>query len=260
MSNPTKPTDVGTNRTGVATSPLNSKDVASTARKAPTAARFEMDELVAARLAYSKEAPPVGTMPPPASLKGAAKAAVKAVQGKHSIVFLDLLGERLAFERTGVRLYDALLIKLEASEHHAGGPTREQVESIRDDELSHFALVKQAIENLGGDPTVMTPSADVAAVASKGLCAVLSDPRVTLTEALKAILIAELADNDAWTTLADLAERMDLEDLAAEFRNALAVEEEHLTRVRGWVATSVETMAGLEPTLAGDGDAVEVPH
>jgi rubrerythrin len=257
MSNPVKPADAGLNRTGIATSPFDSKDIAAAAKTAPTTPSFELEELSAVRLSYSREAPPVGTMPPPGSLKGAVKAAAKALQGKHPMVFLDLLGERLAFERTGARLYDALLIKLEAAGNHAGGPTREQLESIRDDELAHFGLLKQAIEDLGGDPTAMTPSADLAAVASKGIVAVVSDARVTLAEALKAILVAELADNDGWLTLADVAERIGQEDLAAAFRNALAVEEEHLMRVRAWVATSLEAMAGLEPRIPGDGGDAE---
>jgi rubrerythrin len=255
MSNPVKPTDPGTNRTGIATSPIDSKDIAETAQATPTAPRFEMDEMNAVRLSYSKQAPPVGTMPPPGSLKGVVKAAAKVLQGKHPMVFLDLLGERLAFERTGARLYDALLVKFEASATHEGGPTREQLESIRDDELAHFALLKQAMEELGGDPTAMTPSADVIGVASKGLLAVVSDPRVTLTEALKAVLVAELTDNDGWLALSDIAERIGQEEMAASFRNALAVEEEHLMRVRSWVATSMEAMAGLEPRADGDGSA-----
>ena len=171
-----------------------------------------------------------------------------AVRGKHPMVFLDLLGERLAFERTGTRLYDALLAKLEAAHEHPGGPTREDLERIRDEELQHFAMVKEALESLGADPTAMTPSADIAAVASEGLVEVLADPRTTLTEALKAILIAELADNDSWLVLADVAERLGHDELAGRFRSALVEEEDHLARVRSWLTAAVDGQAGLEPT------------
>jgi rubrerythrin len=254
MSNPAEPTDVGQNRTGIATSPLDARALIEGTREA-AAPRLDLEELSRVRLAYSAEVEPVGSMPPPASLKGAAKAALKVVQGQHPMVFLDELGERLAFERTGTRLYDALLVKVAAAHHHQGGPTRQDIEEIRDDELRHAAMVKTAIESLGADPTVVTPAADLAAVASQGLVAVLTDPRTTLTEALKAILIAELADSDAWVTLQDLAERLGHAEIAAQFRAAVVEEEQHLTLVRSWLATSIETMAGIgsRPADGSDG-------
>jgi hypothetical protein len=104
-----------------------------------------------------------------------------------------------------------------------------------------------AIQKLGGDPTVMTPSADVTAVMSMGLVQTLADPRVTLTQALKAILVAELADNDGWTALVDLVEQMGHDDLAQRFQEALAEEEEHLAQVRAWLTDAIMGQAGLPP-------------
>jgi rubrerythrin len=173
-------------------------------------------------------------------------------------VFLDLLGERLAFERTGTRIYEALMAKLEAADPHPAGPTRADLEEIRDEELEHFALLKQAIETLGADPTAMTPSADVIAVASHGLVEVVSDPRVTLTESLKAVLAAELVDNDSWLMLVDVAEGVGQDDLAQEFRRALAEEEDHLARVRTWLNEAVLGEAGIE-LEEGDGHAPSLP-
>ena len=248
MSNPVAPTDAGRNRTGIATSPLDSRALVEEARRATQSPRFDLSEISATRLSYSRAVEPVGTMPPPASVKGAVKAALNVVQGKHPMVFLDLLGERLAFERTGTRLYDALLVKLQAAHEHPGGPTRAELEAIRDDELRHAALVKRAIEPLGAAPTAVTPSADVAAVASQGLVAVLTDPRTTLSEALKTLLIAELADNDAWLTLSELAQRLGQDELASEFSRALDEEQEHLALVRSWVNAMVMSMAGASST------------
>jgi rubrerythrin len=251
MSNPVEPVDAGRNRTGIATSPFDSRAIIEEAQQTTQAPRFDLRELSASRLSFSSAVEPVGTMPPPASIKGAVKAAANVVQGKHPMVFLDLLGERLAFERTGTRLYDALLVKLQAAHEHQGGPTRAEVEGIRDDELRHASLLKRAIEMLGADPTAVTPSADITAVASQGLVAVLTDPRTTLSEALKTIVIAELADNDAWETLRDLAERLGQDQLAADFSRALQEEEEHLDLVRSWVTSSILSMAGVQP--GGDG-------
>src|SRR5215208_434842 len=98
----TKPTDTGANRTGIAASPLDSKKMIE-ASSGASAADGGPERLAAFRAEASKQAPPQGTMPPPASIKGAAKTAVKKLQGEKANVLLDKLGERLAFERSGVR-------------------------------------------------------------------------------------------------------------------------------------------------------------
>ena len=257
MSHPTKPTDVAMNRTGIAVSPIDSKEtidgaIEGTERPDATAAALEQ-----VRLDYSREATPVGTMPPPASAKGAVKALVTAVKGKHAMVFLDLIGERLAFERTGTRLYGAVLVKLAAGSPRDGGPDREDLEEDPRRRARHFALLQDALISLGADPTAVTPSADVAGVASMGLVQVVTDPRTTLTEALKTMLIAELADNDGWLILADMAERLEETDLAASFREALEEEEQHLARLRTWVTADLDAQAGLEPRPV---EPVEVPQ
>jgi hypothetical protein len=54
-------------------------------------------------------------------------------------------------------------------------------------------------------------------------------------ESLEAILVAGMAGDDAWALLVKLAETMGQDELAADFRAALAQEEEHLARVRAWV-------------------------
>lgn len=253
MSEPnvnTKPTDIGINRTGIATSPIDAKAMVEGARAGTPNPTAEPQAFLLARTGFAREAPPVGTMPPPASLKGVAKTGLDMVKGKQPLVLLDLLGERLAFERTGTRLYESLLVKLDAADRHPGGPTRDELERIRDDELSHFALLKQAIESLGGDPTVMTPSADTIAIASSGIVKILSDPRITMTAALKGILTAELVDNDSWTVLAEIAEGMGHDALAAGFRRALATEEDHLARVRAWTMAALTGQAGVRDVPA----------
>ena len=244
-----KPTDIGLNRTGIATSPVDSKLVVEGAAEATPQPSFDIEPIKRVRDSYATDAEPLGTMPPPASLKGAAKSVLQNLGGKHPNVLIDLIGERLAFERTGTRLYEALLTKLEAGDPR-GGPTRAELEAIRDDELAHFGLCVEAIEKLGGDPTVTTPSADVAAVASMGLVQVICDSRTTLTEALKTILIAELTDNDAWETLARITDDMGQGVLAERFRRALAEEQQHLVHVRRWVSELLAGQAGVEEEVS----------
>src|SRR5207237_6803656 len=124
----------------------------------------DTDALDEMRLSYCTESDPVGTMPSPIKLKGKVKSAVAAVKGESAAVLLDKLGERLAFERAGVRLYEALLIKLKASHTHDESLTSEDIEEIRDDELRHAGLLAAAIQQLGADPTAVTPCADIVGV------------------------------------------------------------------------------------------------
>ena len=102
------------------------------------------------------------------------------------------------------------------------------------------------MKSLGGDPTAVTPSADIAAVASMGIPQVIADPRTTLKQSLEAILVAELVDNDCWNLLAALAEKLGHDALADEFREALVEEQDHLMRVRGWVTESTLTDGGAK--------------
>ncbi|HVH42977.1 MAG TPA: ferritin-like domain-containing protein, partial [Labilithrix sp.] len=180
---------------------------------------------------------------------------VDLAKGADLTVFLDKLGERLAFERTGTRLYAALLGKFDASEPLPGGPTRAELEKIAAEELQHFEMLRDAMLSLGADPTAITPSADVAAVCSMGLIQVIGDPRMNLKQSLEAILVAELVDNDCWLVLTELARAAGHKKLAEKFRMAVAEEAEHLVKVRTWVknATLAEgTVAGSKAAKRGD--------
>ena len=100
-------------------------------------------DLAKIRLQYAKDADPVGSLPEPQ-------------QSGMTAVLMDKLGERLAFERAGTRLYDALMVKC-AADGAAGIPAKD-LKHIRDEEATHFALIGAAIQSLGGDPTAQTPS------------------------------------------------------------------------------------------------------
>lgn len=246
----TKPQDIGKNRTGAQASPMDSKKAIKSAEQGTPDSDRSVEPIAfyELRRELSSHADPVGTMPPPGSIKGAVKTGVEMLKGKSPMVLIDLLGARLAFERAGTRIYDAVLAKHAAAHVHEGGPEREDLELIRDQELRHAGLLTRCIESLGADPTAVTPTADIEGVASTGVIQVVSDPRVTLTEALSAVLVAELADNDAWVTLADLADRLGMDEMAADFREALVEEEDHLARVRAWLNAAITGQAGLEPT------------
>jgi rubrerythrin len=241
-----KPTDLGLNRTGIGTAPLQSKKMIESVKRLQPTVQGDPDDLEALHIEMSRRAPPVGLMPPPPTLKGVAKAAIAAIKGEAPLVFLDKLGERLAYERTGVRLYQALMVKWEASSVKHERPERRDLERLCDDELRHFGMLERAIEKLGADPTVVTPCADVMAVGSSGCLQVLTDPRTTFTQALSTMLTIELTDNDSWRLLIQLARGLEHDDLASEFQGALVDEDEHLVLVRRWLSESLFAQAGIE--------------
>jgi len=237
--------DTGMNRTGIATSPI---EAPKTIQRAVEGRGPAVDGAAAAlmRSTCAREAEPIGTVPPPASLKGAAKTVLKALQGEKASVFIDKLGERLAFERIGARLYEIVLIKAEAYPTWPGGPSREELLEIQRDELSHFGLLQSCIEKLGADPTALTPSADIAANLSKGIPQVLADPRTDLRQCLEGLLVAELADNACWESLIELAQEAGQDEMVRAFEAALQREELHLGRVKGWLKQGVAEALGAK--------------
>jgi ferritin-like protein len=225
---------LGPNKTGIATSPVDIEKMLAGMDSKFSMPTSEGDERAMAKMrsSYIETAEPVGSMPPPATLRGAAKTAAKALKGERPQLLLDKLGERLAFERTGTRLYDAFIAKCRTQ----GPAAIEDAElvRIRNEEAKHFALLSECIEFLGGDPTAQTPCADVSGVASAGLMQVVTDPKTTITQSLSAILIAELTDNAAWEDLVALGRKMGHDDMAGQFEQALEQEAEHLATVRKW--------------------------
>lgn len=243
MSAPLRPP---ANRTGISAARVAAEETVEGACAGTPAPHFEGQGLAATRFAHSRGAAAVGTVPAPAVPTGAPRSVLESLPARHPPVFLDLLGERLAFERTGTRLYEAFMTKLEAAPS-VEAPPHEDLERIRDEELRHVGLLERACQIMGGDPTALTPSADVGAVASRGLINAVTDPRAAPLHGLQAILVLELVDNDGWLVLADLAARLGQDELAAEFRHAMAEEEEHLARVRAWLTAALDVEAGLAP-------------
>ena len=223
------------NRTGMQSSPDMAEEIIEGANNATPSSEGGAEDIAEYRGEYIAEGFPIGSMPMmPASEEGEADEDTVGMA-----VFLDKLSERLAFERTGVRLYEALLNKCQTLGESAPGPTLEDIEHIGSEELQHFLLINNAITEIGGDPTVQSPSADVVGVASMGLLQVLTDPRSSLAQCLQAMLTAELTDNDGWQLLIKLADNLGFEDMKEEFETALANEEEHLVNVRNWLSECV---------------------
>ncbi|WP_437567590.1 ferritin-like domain-containing protein [Sorangium sp. So ce542] len=241
-------TTAGMNRTGMDMSPMDSKEVIVGARIMPPSSVGDDSAIANVVAHYARREERVGTMPPPGTLKGAVKSALQLLKGEAPLVLLDKLGERLAFERAGSRLWKGVLAKHDALGSFEGGPTRAEIEQIYREEAEHFLLVASVIRMLGADPTAETPLADVHGVASCGLIKVVTDPRTNLADALEAMLIAELTDNDAWDVLIDMCHGLNDQDVLSQFQAARAAEARHLTMVRSWVKASVLARADDAPS------------
>jgi hypothetical protein len=188
-----------------------------------------LPDLAADVVAQAAEGEPLGHVPMP----------VREIDGEALMeLFIDKVGDRMAFERTGVRLYEGILAKFQAYGSWEGGPEWDDLERIREEELVHFHALVEIMIQIGGDPSAVTPSADVAGQLASGVCAVVNDPRTTLVQSLEAMLVAELTDVDCWDTLIELARALGRENLAEVLAPFGREEEGHLEQVRRWLAAA----------------------
>jgi rubrerythrin len=268
---------MGMNKTGVQMSPLNTKAMLDDDKIITRVYTGDETELARMRESYIGESDGLGSIPPPGTMKGMVSMGVNMLKGDKPQLLLDKMAERLTMERTATRLYDALLTKLGAVTEATLSITLEQVASIRGDEARHALLMKEAIESMGGDPTVQTPCADLVGVEALGLVQVLNDPRTSVAQSLHAILTAELSDNAGWEILIALADEHEQAAMVESFSDALQQERKHLAMIQTWYEEAIglnqqgtagalhnasgAATSALEPdgSESGDGDASVVP-
>lgn len=242
MSESTAASQLGMNRTGLQMSPRLSREMTENIDE--TLADTNGMEIAETRREYILAADDLGSVPPPATVKGVLKSGAGMLTGSRPHILIDKISERLAFERGGARLYDAVIAKFRVHGDELTGATLMELQRIRDQEVEHAALLKDALETLGADPTALTPCADLVGVESAGLLQAASDPRTNLAQTLHAALAAELIDGAGWELLAELAQDAGQADLAEQFTAASGQEAEHLRLVEGWYrALSIPAVA-----------------
>ncbi|MEN3274664.1 MAG: hypothetical protein V7631_454 [Massilia sp.] len=230
---------MGMNKTGVQMSPLNTKAMLDNDKILTRGHPGDETQAAALRQAYIAEGEGLGSIPVPGTMKGMVSMGLNLLKGDQPQILLDKLAERLAMERTATRLYDALLTKLAVVNEGRVSISLEQVATIRGDEARHALMLRDAIEAMGGDPTAMTPSADLVGVEGMGLVQVLTDPRTGLAQSLHAILTAEMSDGVGWETLIALAHEHEQADMVASFSNALLQERKHQVMIQTWYQEAV---------------------
>jgi rubrerythrin len=225
---------LGSNFTGVQMSPKDTERLMEAVEQILPDVPGDETLLMNERVKRNEEAERIGSVPVPGSAKGMLKSTFDMIKGKSPELLVDKLGERLAFERSGVRLYDAMIAKVKAM-NVVGSDLVSVLQHIRDEEFEHMLLVEDAIKSLGADPTAQTPCADVAAVKSMGLMQVVTDSRTNVAQGLSALLTAELEDNAAWELLIELAEAGGHPNIAKSFEKAKTQEDDHLLKIKTMV-------------------------
>jgi rubrerythrin len=243
---------MGLNRTGIQMSPFDFSEMQSGITSMTPATPGDASALAEMRSVYIEEAEPLGSVPVPGTVKGVVTTTVAMLTGNRPELLLDKLGERLAFERTGTRLYDALITKFDTVDDGTTSMKVDDLQKIRDDEARHFSILADAMDSLGADPTAQTPCADVTGVEAIGLVQVVTDPRTTLAQSLHAILVAEMADQNGWEMLIVLAEEHSLNAMVSDFSLALNEERSHLQRVQMWFEEA--TLGSPLPTRPAGAD------
>lgn len=255
--------EMGLNRTGTKMSPINSEKTIEGAERLTTPPPGTGSQIAENRIRYMKEADSIGSIPFPASIKGmAASIQEKLLTG--NLALIDKLGERIAFERTGTRLYEALLCKFHGSSNKKILPDLNRIEQFYLEELKHFQHATQAMLKIGGDPSALTPAADISGTASLGWIQIMSDPRTNFLQSLEIILQAELIDNAGWELLIEIAEKTGLNEMAVGFQQCLNEEEFHLITVKQWVMELTLNNKIVSPeenfTIEIDQDDVGLKH
>jgi bacterioferritin (cytochrome b1) len=156
---------------------------------------------------------------------------VKQLMQYDKVKVIDVLSERLAFERAGVKLYDRVLEVMRAAASEDVSRMIPEMQKHRDEEKEHEEWLEARIRDLGGDAHSDTERSKLVTRESKGIEeVVMSDAE--LPHLLHALLAAELVDNAGWDLLAQLADEAGDHAAKREFKKRLHEEEDHLLLVR----------------------------
>jgi hypothetical protein len=147
---------------------------------------------------------------------------------------LRKLGERLAFERDALLLYDALLRRWDELGHGVFDLGAEELRRIREQEARHCGILAVAIGTLGGDPGGQGSDMGQPVPGTDILMRAVNDPAASLAQALAAVLELEQAEQTGWEALITLADLQQHHAMRDEFSAALEEEHRHLLQVRRW--------------------------
>jgi bacterioferritin (cytochrome b1) len=156
---------------------------------------------------------------------------MRKLAAKNVARVIDLLNERLAFERTAVRLYDRIVIRMRLSDDPEIERMIDRVQTHRDEEKEHEEWLEEQIRALRGDDHLPTERSVLVLAESQGIERVIHrDPR--LAHDFHALLSAELSDTAGWELLVRLAGEFGDSIAKKEFSKRMREEKEHVLFVR----------------------------
>jgi bacterioferritin (cytochrome b1) len=159
------------------------------------------------------------------------EATMKELASYDTSKVIDVLNERLAFERAGVKLYDRILEVMRSTGDENVQRMLQEMEQHRNEEKEHEEFLEEQIRALGGDAHGETEKSRLVTRESKGIEeVVMSDAE--LPHLFHALLAAELVDNAGWDLLVQLADEAGDREAKREFKRRLHEEEDHLIFIR----------------------------
>jgi bacterioferritin (cytochrome b1) len=160
------------------------------------------------------------------------EAVMKKLARKNPEKLVELLHERLTFERTSVKLYDRILTQMEASGDLQIRGMLDTMRAYRDEEAEHQAWLEEQIQALGGDVNGESVMSRLVVEESRGIEQIILREDAEMHHLFHALMAAELVDNAGWDLLAALAEEADDDDALDGFALRQAEEEDHLDYLR----------------------------
>jgi bacterioferritin (cytochrome b1) len=145
---------------------------------------------------------------------------------------IDVLSERLTFERDGVKLYDAILTVMERSSDPEVLKMIEPMRKQRNEEREHEEWLESQVRALGGTAHEQTELTRLVGIESSGIGKVVLDGDPEVTHLFHAILAAEAIDNAGWDLLVALADQAGDREAKKAFKKRLYQEQEHLAFVK----------------------------
>ena len=166
---------------------------------------------------------------------------MKKLAEKKPEKLIELLHERLTFERTSVKLYDRVLSLMALSTEPQILGMLDTMQSYRDEEAEHQEWLEEQIQALGGDVNADSERSRLVATESRGIEEVILREDVELHHLFHALLAAELVDNAGWDLLVSLAEEADDDAALDAFTLRQAEEEDHLEYLSQTIARYAES-------------------
>jgi bacterioferritin (cytochrome b1) len=166
---------------------------------------------------------------------------MKRLAAKNPEKLIDLLQERLTFERTSVLLYDRVLALIAASQDAQVRGMLDTMQAYRDEEAEHQQWLEEQIQALGGDVNKETELSRLVAAEARGIEQVIMHEGVEAHHLFHALMAAELVDNAGWDLLVALAEEADDDDALDAFAMRQAEEEDHLEYLRQTISRYAES-------------------